>query len=649
MNPANGSLTAHWTRLKQSLTRRGGRKAERSLSPDPVWVHVNSRRVSSSRRTQSSCTTRPSLDLHSPISFDPPPIDRSHNEKLPISRLPPEILADIFLILCEAGGLPDYSWTACSQVCAAWRAIALDTPVLWSHVIFSTSGWTRRCIERSKSAPLIVEANMTYTGLEDRVCGVLKLSDRIWKINLQFFAPSPLAITLLNGPFPILRSLSVNVSNYFLSPTLTLNPDAYPMLRHLHFRSNVTFFPCHLPTGLVSLEISNGSDGGVSWEIFAQSLQSLPDLEVLTLHEFAVPPTSAARIPLPALRELHLSACPAECARLVEALDAPLLRRYGLHLRTVDDAASMFATVLGGFADKDSTPKSMFLHRQYGTLGSDQWYHVSQPFPDPGFYQHTVFGFAYADARDAEVATLDICFTWRIPLTDDDLASIFSAIADIPGPLLEKVEWLLLADWNSSPPGTWAPFLRRLTGLKNLLISGLPASGLLWDLLDQLETPARLLVEKPLLPALEELEINSIDCSAGGWIPRRPQRNVNSYIDLDGARFIEVLICYLEARHKLSSVSSASSSASPPILARLKITRAINYTTAEIKLLRRLVGEVLWDGVGSMPSTYAFNGDEHGAMTINHNVLGRRASYRELEMCEEERWRRQFWALQMRG
>jgi hypothetical protein len=285
----------------------------------------------------------------------------------------------------------------------------------------------------------------------------------------------------------------------------------------------------------------------------------------------------------------------------------------------------MFQTVLENLGQ---SIRSMVLHREYA-YDSVRAHHRVPNYMDPDDFQHAVVGFAYADARDLGTHIRpDISFAWQIPLDDHEFAAIFAAVAEIT--LLDKVQWFLLVNWNVSPQETWRPLLQRLVRLQTLVISRLPASGLAWDLVKQLEGPVAS-GDTALCPALTEIEINRLDCSAGGWIARcgHLQGPVNSYIDLDGARFLEVLVSYLELR--------------PVELPKLKLTRCFGYTCAEIKLLRRLVGQLKWDGVGALGPSYGLNGDEFGAMTINHDLLSSRPGYEEMNLAEDERWKRQIW------
>ncbi|KAJ7488190.1 hypothetical protein FB451DRAFT_1391129 [Mycena latifolia] len=537
-----------------------------------------------------------------PITFDAPPVDGSQNEKLPIARLPPEILAEVFTLLCETSELSDYSWVVCSHVSSSWRQIALGIPDLWAHVVFTSPRWTRLCIQRSKSSLMIIEVNITSTWVQDLVCEVLGQAGRVGRITLRFLDLSDQLSKLLGGPFPALTSLSIESNSFWVSPNIPVHPgmQPYPRLRNLLVCSNTGWLP-PLPVPLVSLELDIENMVFIGWDVFAEALQQLLELQVLRLRDFPVPSASSStrRILLPSLLHLTLSSSPTNCTQFIQALEYSYVPQYDFHLSTVSDTPSLFETVLPTLA---IPPKSMFLHRVHST--------------------QAVFGFVYKDVRNHRVVTADVCFGWTYPLSDSEFAEIFTAISDIP--LINGIQWFLLLDWNIIPQGSWSALFQRLVHLQCLVVTGSPSSGLFWDLIKRSEDD---LAGEPMLPELTEVELSNVDCSAGGWLACRP--GVNGYFDLDGARFLEVLICYLEVR----TIK----------LAKLRLNRCSNYTGAEIKLLRRLVAEVEWDGAGWVPPTYFPNRDEFGAVTINHNLLSRRPGYEEQNLSDEERWRRNNW------
>ncbi|KDQ51403.1 hypothetical protein JAAARDRAFT_140488, partial [Jaapia argillacea MUCL 33604] len=85
------------------------------------------------------------------------------NSLVPISRLPPEVLASIFVQhvaqndlrspLLSSGCSADW-WIAVTHVCKHWREVALATPMLWCSLPFQRSDLVPEMIVRSRMAPL---------------------------------------------------------------------------------------------------------------------------------------------------------------------------------------------------------------------------------------------------------------------------------------------------------------------------------------------------------------------------------------------------------------------------------------------------------------------------------------------------------------
>ncbi|KAF8216639.1 hypothetical protein K438DRAFT_1797574 [Mycena galopus ATCC 62051] len=85
------------------------------------------------------------------------------NELVPISRLPPEILADIF-VRCVPTSIrklhSDLSWLHVTRVSSRWRGVALSCPDLWSTLLFSRPKWMPVMLVRSKMASLAVHVDL---------------------------------------------------------------------------------------------------------------------------------------------------------------------------------------------------------------------------------------------------------------------------------------------------------------------------------------------------------------------------------------------------------------------------------------------------------------------------------------------------------
>ena len=87
------------------------------------------------------------------------------NAIIPISRLPPETLAEIFSILSTSEwntGDHKLTWIGVAHVCHRWREAALNHPRIWNHINFTklTLAGVAGMLSRAKMAPLHLEADI---------------------------------------------------------------------------------------------------------------------------------------------------------------------------------------------------------------------------------------------------------------------------------------------------------------------------------------------------------------------------------------------------------------------------------------------------------------------------------------------------------
>ncbi|KAJ7180775.1 hypothetical protein C8R46DRAFT_1028211 [Mycena filopes] len=85
------------------------------------------------------------------------------NELVPIARLPPEILADIF-VRCVPTSIRklqnNLTWLNVTRVSTRWRNVALACPEFWGTIIFSRPKLTTIMLQRSKQASLAVRVDL---------------------------------------------------------------------------------------------------------------------------------------------------------------------------------------------------------------------------------------------------------------------------------------------------------------------------------------------------------------------------------------------------------------------------------------------------------------------------------------------------------
>jgi hypothetical protein len=77
------------------------------------------------------------------------------NLNVPVSRLPHELLAAVFILLRDSS-TSSACWHMILSVCTAWRAVAVQCPRLWSRVDVGSASqaWTQLLLERSQKTPL---------------------------------------------------------------------------------------------------------------------------------------------------------------------------------------------------------------------------------------------------------------------------------------------------------------------------------------------------------------------------------------------------------------------------------------------------------------------------------------------------------------
>jgi hypothetical protein len=283
-------------------------------------------------------------------------LKRRRNALSPVSSLPPEMIADIFSLLCIpstsfSGGNPDYHLArlSVSHVCHRWRDIALNQPLLWNHVDFTNLSMTgaAEILVRAKSAPLYLEASIFGKRWDNaRFSAFLKeLQPRVPHIyHLKTSAESAFLHGILEGlvsPAPALEYLSLSshrpgVDRHILErrPSIhdTLFDSSTPRLSCLELSNCNISWRSPLLKGLKNLEIlSPSADTRPKLAVWLDALDEMRQLTSLTLH-FASPaiaphfPFVIQRIvTIHSLARLDILAFPEDCALALAHLDLPAL------------------------------------------------------------------------------------------------------------------------------------------------------------------------------------------------------------------------------------------------------------------------------------------------------------------------------------
>ena len=141
-----------------------------------------------------------------------------HNALVPILRLPPETLVEIFSLLSFPADDSEYlEWICVTHVCRRWREIALYSPYLWSHIDFtelSLDGFTE-ILARAKMSPLHVEAKITPRSKARFDALKKQLEAHISHTrHLSICGEFQAVLERLISPAPALVSLSLSRSHY---------------------------------------------------------------------------------------------------------------------------------------------------------------------------------------------------------------------------------------------------------------------------------------------------------------------------------------------------------------------------------------------------------------------------------------------------
>ncbi|TCD70155.1 hypothetical protein EIP91_004625 [Steccherinum ochraceum] len=292
------------------------------------------------------------------------------NALLPISRLPNEILAEMFLHYKAAmrlhhrrpgarAGADALAWLAITHVCHHWRGLALDTPELWTS--FSVGGrddetdFVSSMLARSKHMPLSVQASLykdsNHTSLET----VLHDLHRIDSLDLEL-APQiqDQLRDAVPAVAPLLQSLTISTTergSSMVGPMPTLFDHCeFPALRELEVTGfRLSWTSGFLAPSLTALKVTCWGRYSAPWTPMLEAISRMPMLEHIELsgsvtlaspadHYSPNPPRTP--VTLAHLRYLSLTSGNISITHVFDSLLIPASCQVSLCLRACDVAGS---------------------------------------------------------------------------------------------------------------------------------------------------------------------------------------------------------------------------------------------------------------------------------------------------------------------
>ncbi|KAH9972672.1 hypothetical protein BJV74DRAFT_799030 [Russula compacta] len=258
--------------------------------------------------------------------------------------LPDDVLLEVFSIYVDKAC--EEEWLTLVHVCRRWRSVVFASPRrLDLQLLCTPKRPVREMLNIWPALPIIVwghDDDDDPTSLEegaDNVIAALEHNDRLRKIDFWCVPGSVLErfVTVMQGPFPTLTSLTISVYGE-CPPLFPLLSGSAPRLRHLILK-NIPFpaSPKLLLSApdLVILDLRNiPYSGYISPKTMATCLSAMTRLTTLRL-EFDSPrsgPDRASRrlppltrTPLPALTSLRFKGVSDYLEDLGSQIDAPLL------------------------------------------------------------------------------------------------------------------------------------------------------------------------------------------------------------------------------------------------------------------------------------------------------------------------------------
>jgi hypothetical protein len=222
------------------------------------------------------------------------PLRRIQNSYAPIIKLPPETVAYILSLclplswlLCDIGPASLKTFVGYSQVCTKWRAVALETPYLWTLVPYGSSACTAKLLERAKGALLSVQVDAAMaSNRRDLVEIMLKDMSRLRSLTISCsMEDADFIESFLAKPSPYLETLALyfDYDSRKEGCQLSLLNGTGQRLQELSLYGCLNLFREFQVPSLRSLILSGQYNSSVDLPELIEKLRDMPTLECLEL------------------------------------------------------------------------------------------------------------------------------------------------------------------------------------------------------------------------------------------------------------------------------------------------------------------------------------------------------------------------------
>ena len=235
-----------------------------------------------------------------------------------ISRLPNEVLAEIFAVLRKSigGYCRVLAWHHVTHICRHWRRVALEFATLWTSPPTALHEYTLLMLERSRTSPLDIDmfpttSYVTCTAVLGHIGRIESLVIEQSALDLQIFQHS----LALAQAAPLLKTLEISKTSeslyvFRLSASLFHQIPSLSTLSLAGIDFDWIIFPLRNLTSL-SLDWLAPLSEPPSWTQFYSALRQMPSLEDLAFRfddlQLISPPHHPEPLQLPHLHTLVIN------------------------------------------------------------------------------------------------------------------------------------------------------------------------------------------------------------------------------------------------------------------------------------------------------------------------------------------------------
>lgn len=468
------------------------------------------------------------------------------NSVVTISRLPPEILSEIFIFTAIASVKTNDNeietftprWIeSTSHVCQYWRNTALGCPELWSGIIFSHKNWAEEMLERSKTMPLVIRATVTCKSVFDRVQLALSHLSRIRELRLQVsgddmrslldtivYKDAPkleyLRLTRYTKPWGPFGSLDFRTSLYILPDS---SFESAKTLHRLELRDCAIRWTSPLLSGLrhfsLCRPVSLFSPSPTVAQ-FMDALELMSNLETLEIED-GLPLVTSKEWPsdriinLTRLSRISLKARVWDCIDVLDHISYPRSTALAIasdNAFSYEDALDFMPRLFKNIQTEAETPLRCLklVNMSPQILKLILWTNDAGPaFPPP-----------------LDTAKINICLS-RCPMRLEPLITELSRVT--PLYQLRTVHISLALEKN---PVDWLPILQSLNSIQNICLSGQGTLGIITTLLVDMRESAPEEKADILLPDLQSIVLKCVEL----FNPDSNDERYPGYFELDYLR-----------------------------------------------------------------------------------------------------------------